>query len=179
MIMLNWAVLETAADVVKLKVKNPQKLAFVTQTTLSVDDTSVIIDALRHHFPAIEGPRKDDICYATQNRQDTVKRLAKQCDLVLVVGSENSSNSTRLCELATKLGTTAYLIDTERNIMPDWLIGKKTIGLTAGASAPEVLVQAVVKQLQVLGGKVVMENPGVEENIVFEVPPELRIKQVD
>ncbi|MCK2069738.1 4-hydroxy-3-methylbut-2-enyl diphosphate reductase [Aeromonas caviae] len=166
---------ETPADVAKLKVKNPDDLCFVTQTTLSVDETSDVIDALRAHFPKIQGPRKDDICYATQNRQDAVREMAGLVDAMLVVGSRNSSNSNRLRELAEKVGAKAYLIDDASMIEAGWLAGVKAIGVTAGASAPEVLVQSVITRLRELGGKIVTEHPGREENVVFEVPPELRI----
>ncbi|MGL5799405.1 MAG: 4-hydroxy-3-methylbut-2-enyl diphosphate reductase, partial [Plesiomonas sp.] len=170
---------ESPADVAKLVVKNPQQLCFMTQTTLSIDDTSEVIDALRQRFPAIEGPRKDDICYATTNRQEAVRDLAEQADIVLVVGSKNSSNSTRLAELANRSGKAAYLIDGAEDINEQWLQGVKTVGLTAGASAPEVLVKAVIERLQQLGGLTVIENPGREENIIFEVPKELRVQQID
>ena len=166
---------ETPEDVAKLKVKNPDDLCFVTQTTLSVDETSDVIDALRKHFPKIQGPRKDDICYATQNRQDAVREIAGLVDAMLVVGSRNSSNSNRLRELAEKVGARAYLIDDASMIEASWLEGVKAIGVTAGASAPEVLVQNVIARLRDLGDKVVAEHPGREENVVFEVPPELRI----
>ncbi|TFF79573.1 4-hydroxy-3-methylbut-2-enyl diphosphate reductase [Aeromonas taiwanensis] len=166
---------ETPEDVVKLQVKNPDDLCFVTQTTLSVDETSDVIDALRAHFPKIQGPRKDDICYATQNRQDAVREMAGLVDAMLVVGSRNSSNSNRLRELAEKVGTQAYLIDDASMIDPHWLDGVERIGVTAGASAPDVLVQNVIARLRELGGKIVTEHPGREENVVFEVPPELRI----
>jgi 4-hydroxy-3-methylbut-2-enyl diphosphate reductase len=166
---------ESPEDVANLKVKNPDRLAFVTQTTLSVDDTSVVIDALREHFPNINGPRKDDICYATQNRQDAVKTLAVDCDLVLVVGSVNSSNSNRLRELAEKLGTTAYLLDSAEQIEEDWLEGKQRIGLTAGASAPEVLVQDVVNRLSEMGVTTAREDDGLREDIEFSLPKELKI----
>ncbi|WP_346351004.1 4-hydroxy-3-methylbut-2-enyl diphosphate reductase [Oceanimonas sp. AH20CE76] len=169
---------ENPDDVASLEVKHPDNLTFVTQTTLSVDETSDVIDALRARFPTIEGPRKDDICYATQNRQDAVRELAAKVDLMLVVGSRNSSNSNRLRELAEKMGTRAHLIDCVEMIAPAWLDGAERIGVTAGASAPEVLVQEVVSHLQSLGGKTVTEHPGREENIVFEVPAELKIKQV-
>merc|ERR1712000_415321 len=135
------------------EVADPNTLSYVTQTTLSMDDTSRVIDALRKKFPNIEGPRKDDICYATQNRQDAVKQLAGDCDLMLVVGSPNSSNSNRLRELAERMGTPAYLIDEAAQIDPAWLDGKKAIGVTAGASAPEVLVADVIKRLKALGGE--------------------------
>lgn len=166
---------ETPEDVAKLKVKNPDDLCFVTQTTLSVDETSDVIDALRAHFPKIQGPRKDDICYATQNRQDAVREMAGLVDAMLVVGSRNSSNSNRLRELAEKVGTQAYLIDDASMIDPHWLDGVERIGVTAGASAPDVLVQNVIARLRELGGKIVTEHPGREENVVFEVPAELRI----
>lgn len=170
---------ETAADVENLVVKNEQHLSYSSQTTLSVDDTACIIDALRRKFPLINGPRKNDICYATQNRQDAVKDLAQKAELVLVVGSTNSSNSNRLREKASCEGINAYLIDNDKDIDPNWLLNVSCVGVTAGASAPEVLVKAVIDKLQSLGGVVVIENPGVEENTVFEVPAELRVKQVD
>lgn len=170
---------ESPDDVARLQVKNSKSLCFSSQTTLSVDDTANIIDALRAKFPDIQGPRKDDICYATQNRQDAVKDLAEKADLVLVVGSTNSSNSNRLREKASCVGVNAYLIDSEKDINCDWFENVDVVGVTAGASAPEVLVQAVIAKLQKLGGTVVTENPGVEENIVFEVPAELRIRQLD
>lgn len=166
---------ESPEDVARLKVKNPERLAFVTQTTLSVDDTSLVIDALRQHFPHITGPSKDDICYATQNRQDAVKTLASDCDLVLVVGSVNSSNSNRLRELSEKLGTKAYLLDNADEIQSEWLEGKQRIGLTAGASAPEVLVQQVVERLAELGVSTAREGEGLRENIEFSLPKELKI----
>lgn len=166
---------ETPEDVAKLQVKNPDDLCFVTQTTLSVDETSDVIDALRAHFPKIQGPRKDDICYATQNRQDAVREMAGLVDAMLVVGSRNSSNSNRLRELAEKVGARAYLIDDATMIEPAWLDGVARIGVTAGASAPDILVQNVITRLRELGGKIVTEHPGREENVVFEVPPELRI----
>ena len=165
---------ETLLDVTKLQVKNPNELAFVTQTTLSVDDTSMIIDALKVRFPNIKGPRKDDICYATQNRQDAVKHLASSCDLILVIGSKSSSNSNRLSELALKLGTSAHLIDSATCINPDWLINKKTIGLTAGASAPEILVQEVITYLEALGVDYCDEQQGRIEKISFSLPKELK-----
>lgn len=166
---------ESPADVAKLKVKNPKRLAFVTQTTLSVDDTSIVIDALREHFPDITGPSKDDICYATQNRQDAVKTLAADCDLVLVVGSVNSSNSNRLRELSEKLGTTAFLVDSADEIKPEWIDGKQRIGVTAGASAPEILVQQVVRRLSELGVTTAREDAGLREDIEFSLPKELKI----
>ncbi len=166
---------ESPEDVARLTVKDPDNLAFVTQTTLSVDDTAIVIDALRKRFPNIIGPGKDDICYATQNRQDAVKRLAADCDLVLVVGSTNSSNSNRLRELANKLDTPAYLIDSAAEIDPSWLQGITTVGLTAGASAPELLVQDVVKRLKTLGIDDVEEDNGELENIAFSLPRELKV----
>ena len=166
---------ETPEDVAKLAVKNPDDLAFVTQTTLSVDDTSRVIDALRMTFPNIEGPRKDDICYATQNRQDAVKNLAQQCDVVMVVGSKNSSNSNRLRELSDKLNTTAYLIDNAQEINPDWLNSVSVVGLTAGASAPELLVKNVVERLRELGVTEVNELDGRPEKVEFSLPKELKV----
>lgn len=165
---------ESVDDVAKLQVKNPEDLCFSSQTTLSVDDTADVIDALRERFPSIEGPRKDDICYATQNRQDAVRDLASKAELLLVVGAKNSSNSNRLRELAEKMGCTAYLIDTAEDIRREWLDNVQAVGVTAGASAPEVLVQQVVKQLQQWGGRSITENPGREENVVFAIPAELR-----
>ena len=169
---------ENEEDVARLQVRNPDRLAFVTQTTLSMDDTAKVIDALRKHFPLIEGPRKDDICYATQNRQDAVKQLAGECDLVLVVGSPNSSNSNRLRELSDRMGTPAYLIDGAEEIRPEWLEGVSNVGVTAGASAPDVLVQQVLKHLRDSGADTVTELDGREENIVFSMPKELRVKQL-
>ena len=165
---------ESAADVASLTVKNPDELYFCSQTTLSVDDTSDVIDALQAKFPNIQGPRKDDIGYATQNRQDAVRSIAAQVDLLLVVGAKNSSNSNRLRELADKMGTTSYLIDTAEDIQSAWLEGVNRVGVTAGASAPEVLVKQVIEQLKSQGGQEVVEHPGREENIVFAVPIELR-----
>jgi len=170
---------ESPQDVATLQVKDESNLCYSSQTTLSVDDTSSIINALREKFPKIEGPRKDDICYATQNRQDSVKDLAQITDLVLVVGSPNSSNSNRLREKASCEGVNAYLIDNASDINCDWFKDVSKVGVTAGASAPEVLVKAVIDKLQTLGGTLVTENPGVEENTVFEVPAELRIKLID
>jgi 4-hydroxy-3-methylbut-2-enyl diphosphate reductase len=165
---------ETPDDVAKLPIRNPEHMAYVTQTTLSVDDTSRVIDALRARFPKINGPRKDDICYATQNRQDSVKDLAAQSDMLLVVGSRNSSNSNRLRELAENRGVPSYLIDGPADIRPEWLTDKQKVGVTAGASAPEVLVQQVVERLKQLGGKMATEMPGRQEHIVFSLPPALR-----
>jgi 4-hydroxy-3-methylbut-2-enyl diphosphate reductase len=165
---------ESVDDVARLQVKNPDSLSFVTQTTLSMDDTSKVIDALREKFPRIKGPRKKDICYATQNRQDAVKQLALECDLLLVVGSPNSSNSNRLRELAERLGCESHLLDHVDDLDIQWLQGKKHIGITAGASAPEILVKQVVERLQQICGSSSDEVPGVEENIVFSLPRELR-----
>ncbi len=165
---------ETVEDVWALPVRDAADLAYVTQTTLSVDDTARIVAALRERFPAIQGPRKDDICYATQNRQDAVKELSERCELVLVVGSRSSSNSNRLRELAEKFGTPAWLIDGPADIDPAWLAGKATIGVTAGASAPEVLVQQVMARLRELGATTVTESAGREESVVFALPRELR-----
>ncbi|KKO47180.1 4-hydroxy-3-methylbut-2-enyl diphosphate reductase [Arsukibacterium ikkense] len=165
---------ESAEDVARLQVKNPAQLCYSSQTTLSVDDTADVITALRNRFPEIDGPRKDDICYATQNRQDAVRDLASKADLLLVVGAKNSSNSNRLRELAEKMGCIAYLIDTANDIQQSWLDNVKAVGVTAGASAPEVLVQQVVAQLKMWGGNTVNENPGRPENVVFAIPAELR-----
>jgi 4-hydroxy-3-methylbut-2-enyl diphosphate reductase len=165
---------EDEDDVAKLEVKDPSRLAFVTQTTLSMDDTAKVIDALRLKFPAIEGPRKDDICYATQNRQDAVKQLAIESDLILVVGSVASSNSNRLRELAERCGCTAYLIDGPEDIDTKWLVQSKAIGITAGASAPDVLVRDVIARLVELGAKAPQELSGVVENVTFSLPKELR-----
>ena len=165
---------ETVEDVEKLQVKNPAALAFVTQTTLSMDDTARVIDALRARFPRILGPKKDDICYATQNRQDAVKELAQRCDVVLVVGSPNSSNSNRLKELSDKLGTPAYLIDSADDIRREWLTGKTSVGVTAGASAPEVLVEQVIGRLQEWGGTAAQQIVGRPEHVVFPLPKELQ-----
>jgi len=165
---------ENEEDVAKLRVRDEGNLTYVTQTTLSMDDTARVIDALRARFPRIRGPRKDDICYATQNRQDAVKQLALESDLVLVVGSPNSSNSNRLRELAERCGAAAKLIDGAADIDPAWLAGKNAIGITAGASAPEVLVQEVIERLQQLGAELPQEMAGREENIRFSLPKELR-----
>jgi len=174
----NIYLVEDEADVAALQVNNPEKLYFVTQTTLSMDDTAVVIDALRNKFEHIEGPRKDDICYATQNRQDAVKQLAADCDLLMVVGSPNSSNSNRLRELGERMGAKAYLIDNADEIQPDWLTNAKAVGITAGASAPEVLVKEVVNKLIELGGEQPQELQGQEENVVFSLPKELRLVEV-
>lgn len=165
---------ETPEDVADLPIKNPEHMAFVTQTTLSMDDTSRVIDALRERFPMIHGPRKDDICYATQNRQDSVKELAAACDTLLVVGSRNSSNSNRLREIAEQRGVPSFLIDGPEDIRSEWLTGREKIGVTAGASAPEVLVQQVVARIKELGGKASVEMPGRQEHIVFSLPAALR-----
>ncbi|WP_027961766.1 4-hydroxy-3-methylbut-2-enyl diphosphate reductase [Halomonas halodenitrificans] len=165
---------EDENDVARLEVKDPSRLAFVTQTTLSMDDTARVIDALRDRFPAIQGPRKDDICYATQNRQDAVRELAEGSDLVLVVGSPNSSNSNRLRELSERVGAPAHLVDSADQVDPAWLDGVRTIGVTAGASAPEVLVKGVIERLQTLGASAPEELAGREETITFSMPRELR-----
>ncbi|WP_395771049.1 4-hydroxy-3-methylbut-2-enyl diphosphate reductase [Arenimonas sp.] len=175
----NIYLVQDVEDVMRLEVSQPEHFAFTTQTTLSVDETRDIIAALRARFPKIEGPRHDDICYATQNRQDAVRALAGKCDLVLVLGSVNSSNSNRLRELAEKNGARAYLIDGVDDIRPEWLEGAVCIGITAGASAPEILVQSVISHLQQLGGCDVTELDGQPENIVFALPKELRITLLD
>ena len=164
---------DSPADVLKLKVTDASRLAFVTQTTLSVDDASSIIAALKARFPLISGPKKDDICYATQNRQDAVKKLAQQCDVVIVVGSPNSSNSNRLREVADNLNVPAYLVDNASELKTEWLKDKENIGVTAGASAPEVLVQNVVARLIEMGAVSVTEAEGIPENIVFPLPKAL------
>jgi 4-hydroxy-3-methylbut-2-enyl diphosphate reductase len=161
---------ESPDDVQRLSVKDAGNLAFVTQTTLSVDDASTIIDALRRRFPKIVGPKKDDICYATQNRQDAVKLLAKQCDLVIVVGSPNSSNSNRLREVARNMDVPAYLVDNADELRPEWLQGRKQVGISAGASAPEVLVQNLIERLRQLGVTDVQELQGVNEHVIFPLP---------
>ena len=166
---------EDEDDVAALQVNHPEKVAFVTQTTLSIDDTAKVIDALRHKFPHIQGPRKDDICYATQNRQDAVRDLAEQCDVVFVVGSPNSSNSNRLRELAERMGKQAYLVDNADQLQKEWLDGVVKIGVTAGASAPEILIKQVIQRLQDWGADVPQELAGREENITFSLPKELRI----
>ncbi len=165
---------ETLGDVATLDVAEPEKLAYVTQTTLSMDDTADIIAALKQRFPSISGPKKDDICYATQNRQDAIKQLAPKCDVVLVVGSANSSNSNRLRELAERLGAKAYLIDDASEINSDWVKGASSIGVTAGASAPEILVQDVIQCLESLGGNVVESRAVYTENVVFSLPKALQ-----
>lgn len=169
---------EKPEDVYKLEVKDPSNLHFVSQTTLSVDETADVIDTLRKVFPDIQGPRKDDICYATQNRQDAVRDLASQCDVLVVVGSKNSSNSNRLRELSEKLGTPGYLTDCPEDVKPEWFDGKSKVGVTAGASAPEDLVNLIIARIEALGGTEVEELKGREENMFFEVPRELQVKQV-
>ena len=164
---------ETEEDVAKLAVRDPGRLAYVTQTTLSMDDAARIVAALKRRFPSIVGPKKDDICYATQNRQDAVKVMAPRCDVVIVVGSPNSSNSNRLREVATNLGREAYLVDRADEVRPEWIAGRRTIGVTAGASAPEVLVKDVVARLQALGAARVRELDGIEEAVTFPLPKAL------
>lgn len=175
----NIYLVESVEDVERLQVSQPENFAYTTQTTLSVDDTRAVIEALRKHFPAIQGPKNDDICYATQNRQDAVRDLARQCDLVLVVGSPNSSNSNRLSELARRDGVESYLIDGAEEIDPEWVVGKRHIGLTAGASAPQVLVDGVIARLRELGASSVRELDGEPESMVFALPKELRLRLVD
>lgn len=165
---------EDVDDVAKLEVRNPERLTFVTQTTLSMDDTAKVIDALRARFPNIEGPKKDDICYATQNRQDAVKELASHCDVVLVVGSVTSSNSNRLRELAEQRGVPAYLIDGAEHIQDEWVKDRARVGVTAGASAPEILVKQVIAALQERGADVVTEHAGRPENVTFSLPRALQ-----
>ncbi|ARR51699.1 4-hydroxy-3-methylbut-2-enyl diphosphate reductase (plasmid) [Photobacterium damselae subsp. damselae] len=165
-------------QVLRDKVKDPNNLHFVSQTTLSVDETSDVINTLRQVFPAIQGPRKDDICYATQNRQDAVREMAKNVDVMIVVGSKNSSNSNRLRELAEKLGTPGYLTDCADDIDPHWLSNVQTVGVTAGASAPEELVNQIIARLKELGDAVVEELTGREENMFFEVPRELQVTNI-
>ena len=170
---------ETPSDVANLTVRDPSHLHHVSQTTLSVDETAEVIAALRAKFPDIQGPRKDDICYATQNRQDAVRILAKKCDVMIVVGSKNSSNSNRLRELSEKLGTTAYLIDCPEDVNPAWLENKVSIGITAGASAPEALVNLIIDRIKSLGASKVHELEGCEENMFFDIPKELKVTLVD
>lgn len=173
---------ETPSDVAKLTsiVKDPSDLHYVSQTTLSVDETAEVIEELRRVFPDIQGPRKDDICYATQNRQDAVRDMAEEVDLVIVVGSKNSSNSTRLKELAEKLGTPGYLTDTPDDIDPEWFAQKVRVGVTAGASAPEELVNQIIDKVQsIIGSREIEEIQGREENMFFEVPRELQVRQID
>jgi 4-hydroxy-3-methylbut-2-enyl diphosphate reductase len=167
---------DSPEDIKNLQVNNENKIGFVTQTTLSMDDTAIIIDSLRERFPNIEGPKKDDICYATQNRQDSLKELADKCDIILVVGSPNSSNSNRLREISEKRGTPAYLIDGAEDINEDWFTTDKLrVGVTAGASAPEILVEEVNQKLIELGAEILPDNQGIVENVSFVLPKELRI----
>ena len=166
---------EDAAQVPSLKLQNPDNVSFVTQTTLSVDETKEVITALQGTYPTIQGPRKDDICYATQNRQDAVRSLAPQVEVMLVVGSKNSSNSNRLRELAERLGTKAFLLDDALQIQAEWLVGVSTIGITAGASAPEILVESVIARLSEFGATHIEQLEAVPEDMYFEVPQELRI----
>lgn len=166
---------EDEQDVADLQVKYPERVAFVTQTTLSIDDTAKVIDALRQKYPHIQGPRKDDICYATQNRQDAVRDLAEKCDVVLVVGSPNSSNSNRLRELAERMGKAAYLVDNAEQLQQGWFQTNSKIGVTAGASAPEILIKQVIQRLQDWGAQSPQELDGREENVTFSLPKELRI----
>lgn len=167
---------ETPEDVAVLNVNSPHKLAYVTQTTLSVDDAARVVDALRQRFPGIVGPKKDDICYATQNRQDAVKAMARQCDVVIVVGSPTSSNSNRLREVADNLGVSAYMVDQADEIRAEWVAGKSRVGLTAGASAPEILVEAVIERLKQLGISSVAVLDGVQEKVAFPLPKGLALK---
>ena len=167
---------EDCDDVAALEVRAPEQLAFVTQTTLSMDDAAGIIDALRERFPRIRGPKKDDICYATQNRQDAVKQLAPSCDVFVVVGSQNSSNSNRLREIAEKLGCRAYLVDEADDMNPRWFDGQPRVGVTAGASAPENLVQGVIERLRLCGGRFADEVKGRQEDVVFSLPKELQVR---
>jgi 4-hydroxy-3-methylbut-2-en-1-yl diphosphate reductase len=164
---------ETVADVARLEVRSPERLAYVTQTTLSVDDARAIVAALKARFPAIRGPKRDDICYATQNRQDAVKFMAPQCDVVIVVGSPNSSNSNRLREVAEHMGAQAYMVDSADELRPEWIAGKKRVGVSAGASAPEVLVIELIERLKSLGAKRVQQLDGITEHVVFTLPREL------
>jgi 4-hydroxy-3-methylbut-2-enyl diphosphate reductase len=164
---------ETVADVTRLEVRSPERLAYVTQTTLSVDDARAIVAALRARFPAIRGPKRDDICYATQNRQDAVKFMAPQCDVVIVVGSPNSSNSNRLREVAEHMGAQAYMVDSADELRAEWVAGKKRVGVSAGASAPEVLVIELIERLKALGAKRVQQLDGITEHVVFTLPREL------
>ena len=164
---------ETVGDVSRLEVASPDRLAYVTQTTLSVDDARAIVAALKARFPAIRGPKRDDICYATQNRQDAVKVMAPQCDVVIVVGSPNSSNSNRLREVAEHMGAQAYMVDSAHDLRPEWVAGKRRVGVTAGASAPEVLVIELIERIKALGAKRVHQLEGITENVVFTLPREL------
>ena len=171
----NMYLVESVEEVERLQVKDPDNLAFVTQTTLSVDDARAITEALRRRFPNIVGPKKDDICYATQNRQDAVKAMAARCDVVIVVGSPNSSNSNRLREVAANLGVPAYMLDNAADLKPEWVEGKEVVGVTAGASAPEVLVQAVIARLNSLGAGSVRELEGIAERVTFPLPKALAV----
>jgi 4-hydroxy-3-methylbut-2-en-1-yl diphosphate reductase len=164
---------ETVADVASLQVSTPDRLAYVTQTTLSIDDARAIVAALKARFPAIRGPKKDDICYATQNRQDAVKLMAPQCEVVIVVGSPNSSNSNRLREVAQHMGAQAYMVDRADDLRPEWIAGKRRVGVTAGASAPQVLVDELIARLKALGAESVRALPGITERVVFTLPREL------
>lgn len=165
--------IETAEEVERLRPRDPGKLAYVTQTTLSVDDAARIVAALKARFPDIRGPKRDDICYATQNRQDAVKKMAPRCDVVIVVGSPNSSNSNRLREVAEQAGARAYLVESAADLRPEWLAGARCVGVTAGASAPEVLVEELLGRLKALGARAVRTLPGVVERVVFTLPREL------
>jgi 4-hydroxy-3-methylbut-2-en-1-yl diphosphate reductase len=171
------SLLQSLDDVPKLQVRDPERLAFVTQTTLSVDDTANIVAALRERFPSLQAPRREDICYATQNRQDAVKKLLGECDLLIVVGSRSSSNSNRLRELAQRTGVTGYLVDGPAELERVWFDGKQTVGVTAGASAPEILVQQVVERLRSWGGGMPTELPGSQETVVFGLPKMLRTRE--
>ena len=164
---------ETVDDVATLRVASPERLSYVTQTTLSVDDARAIVAALKARFPSIHGPKKADICYATQNRQDAVKFMAPQCDVVIVVGSPNSSNSNRLREVAEHMGAQAYMVDRAADLKPEWIAGKRRIGVTAGASAPQVLVDELLARLKALGARNVKTLPGITERVVFTLPREL------
>jgi len=161
---------EAVEDVARLAVRDPERLAYVTQTTLSVDDASRIVEALRARYPAIRGPKRDDICYATQNRQDAVKLMARECDVVIVVGSPNSSNSNRLREVAQNIGVPAYMVDRAADLRAEWLAGKRRVGVTAGASAPEVLVNELIERLRALGATSVRPLEGAAEHVVFTLP---------
>ena len=161
---------EELEDVAALEVANPDRLAYVTQTTLSVDDAKAMVDALKARFPTIRGPKKDDICYATQNRQDAVKFMAPQCEVVIIVGSPNSSNSNRLREVAEHMGAQAYMVDTAADLRPEWIAGKRRIGVSAGASAPEVLVTELIARLKALGAESVRPLEGINETVVFALP---------
>jgi len=168
---------ESVADVAGVRVKDPARVAYVTQTTLSVDDAVAIVAALKARFPQIRGPKRDDICYATQNRQDAVKFMAPQCDVVIVVGSPNSSNSNRLREVAVNMGVPAYMVDRAADLRPEWIAGKRRVGVTAGASAPEVLVNELIARLRELGAGSVRQLEGIIEGVVFTVPRELSRKK--